>query len=122
MVSVVTTFSDEAAAAENEAEELLLVVLVMLVMLDVCSIEVCFKCLAIWASADSEKRMLFSTATLTTLTEGSGLALLPLLELLHGAALVVVVEEDDFSAAVAVLVSEKVSPMVLEGVLLATLT
>ena len=116
MVSVLTTFSDEA-------EELLLVVLVMLVMLAACSIEVCFKCLAIWASADSEKRMLFSTATLTTLTEGSGLSL-PLLELLQGAALAVVIEEvDDFSAAeFAVLVSEKVSPMVLEGVLLAALT
>ena len=64
-----TTFS------EMVEEEVLLVVMVVMLEELCCSTEVCFKCLAICASADSEKRMLleFSTATLTTLTEGSGL-------------------------------------------------
>ena len=77
------TFSEEAAV-----EEELLLVTVVMVMLDCCSKDECFKCLAICASADSEKRMVlppFSTATLTTLTEGSGL--LAALLLRQGAAL-----------------------------------
>lgn len=86
------------------------------VAVDVCltsQVSCCFECLAIKAWADSEKCMLlalFSTATLTTLTEGSTTA--AVFER-QGAAL---------SSALMVsslepLLSAKVSPIFLVGVL-----
>ena len=76
---VITTIFSEAVA---ELLEQVAVDVIMCMLEDeehCCSKEevVCFRCFAICTSADSEKRMLleFSTATLTTFTEGSGLQL-----------------------------------------------